>query len=79
MAPDQALGHAQPASDIFSLAKLAIEMLTGERVSVLLPNAALDLPAQTSALLAEFNLSLSQQSAAKQLQPKDCPKYSQPN
>jgi len=62
MAPEQALGHAQPASDIFSLAKVAIEMLTGERVSILLPNAALDLPAQTPALLAKFNLGLSGQS-----------------
>jgi hypothetical protein len=62
MAPEQALGHAQPASDIFSLAKVAIEMLTGERLSVLLPNAALDLSAQTPALLAKFNLNLSSQS-----------------
>jgi ligand-binding sensor domain-containing protein/predicted Ser/Thr protein kinase len=62
MAPEQALGHAQPASDIFSLAKVVIEMLTGQRVSLLLPNAALDLPAQTAALLARFNLNLSEQS-----------------
>jgi len=62
MAPEQALGHAQPSSDIFSLAKVAIEMLTGERLSLLLPNAALDLPAQTPALLAKFNLGLSDES-----------------
>jgi hypothetical protein len=62
MAPEQALGHAQPSSDIFSLAKVAVEMLTGERLSVLLPNAALDLPAQTPALLAKFDLKLSAES-----------------
>jgi hypothetical protein len=62
MAPEQALGHAQPSSDIFSLAKVAIEMLTGERLSLLLPNAALDLPKQTPTLLAKFDLKLSVQS-----------------
>ncbi len=62
MAPEQALGHAQPSSDIFSLAKVAIEMLTGERLSLLLPNAALDLPAQAPALLVKFNLGLSGES-----------------
>jgi len=43
MASEQALGHAQPASDVFSLAKVLIEMLTGFKVSALLPNEALHL------------------------------------
>jgi len=37
-------------------------MLAGERVSVLLPNAALDLPAQTPGLLVKYNLGLSDES-----------------
>ncbi len=57
MAPEQAMGHAQPASDVFSLAKLAIEMLTGRRVAHLLPNAALDLPERVRELLKSFKLS----------------------
>jgi tRNA A-37 threonylcarbamoyl transferase component Bud32 len=43
MAPEQAVGYAEAASDIYSRAKLAIEMLTGRRVKDLLPDAALDL------------------------------------
>ena len=62
MAPEQAMGHAQPASDIFSLAKVAIEMLTGVRVSVLLPDAALDLPARIPGALAKFSFGLSGES-----------------
>ena len=59
MAPEQAMGHARPASDIFSLAKLTIEMLTGKRLTVLLPDAALDLPGRTPTLLAKYKLGLS--------------------
>jgi hypothetical protein len=62
MAPEQALGHAQPSSDVFSLAKVAIELLTGARVSALLPNAALDLPARISEMLKKFDLTLSEDS-----------------
>jgi serine/threonine protein kinase len=62
MAPEQAMGHAQPASDIFSLAKVAIEMLAGVRVTALLPNAALDLPARMPEALAPFALGLSAES-----------------
>lgn len=56
MAPEQALGHAQPASDIFSLAKLAVEMLTGTRVAHLLPNE-MDLPGRVPEFLKGFGLS----------------------
>lgn len=44
MAPEQAVGFATPASDIYSLAKVTLEMLTGRRLSALLPHASMDLP-----------------------------------
>jgi len=44
MAPEQAVGYAEPSSDIYSLAKLLLEMLTGRQLKDLLPDAALDLP-----------------------------------
>jgi serine/threonine-protein kinase len=62
MAPEQALGHAQPASDVFGLAKVVIEMLTGSSVVKLLPGAALDLPARTPDFLRKFHLPLSDES-----------------
>jgi len=37
MAPEQAVGYADSSSDIYSLAKLAIEMLTGRQLRELLP------------------------------------------
>ncbi|HVN06133.1 MAG TPA: serine/threonine-protein kinase [Bryobacteraceae bacterium] len=51
MAPEQAVGYAESSSDIYSLAKLTIEMLTGERLKDLLPDAALDLPERVRELL----------------------------
>jgi serine/threonine-protein kinase len=62
MAPEQALGHAQPASDVFGLAKVVVEMLTGSAVAELLPGAALDLPARTPEMLRKFALPLSDES-----------------
>jgi len=59
MAPEQALGHAQPASDVFGLAKVVVEMLTGPAVAELLPGAALDLPGRTPEMLRKFALPLS--------------------
>jgi serine/threonine protein kinase len=61
MAPEQAVGYAEAASDIYSLAKLAIEMLTGRRVKDLLPDAALDLPDRVRKLLQSLDVKLSQE------------------
>ncbi len=62
MAPEQAIGYAEPSSDVFSLAKVVIEMLTGHRLSFLLPNASIDLPAQVRNLLRSLAISLSEDS-----------------
>jgi eukaryotic-like serine/threonine-protein kinase len=62
MAPEQAVGYAQPSSDIYSLAKLVIEMLTGSRVSSLLPHAALDLPIRVREILEHLSFGLSGES-----------------
>jgi serine/threonine kinase PknH len=59
MAPEQAIGYAEPSSDIYSLAKLAIEMLTGRRLSYLLPDASLDLPNRLRELLGNLSVKLS--------------------
>ena len=53
MAPEQAVGYADSSSDIYSLAKILLEMLTGERLSALLPDASLDLPAQVRDFLTQ--------------------------
>ncbi len=62
MAPEQAVGFAQPSSDIYSLAKLVIEMLTGRQLKSLLPNAALDVPARVRELASSLDLGLSGES-----------------
>jgi serine/threonine protein kinase len=59
MAPEQAIGYAQSSSDIYSLAKLAIEMITGRRLSELLPDAALDLPERVREMLKDLNAGFS--------------------
>jgi tRNA A-37 threonylcarbamoyl transferase component Bud32 len=59
MAPEQVVGYADSTSDIYSLARLAIEMLTGDRLSRLLPSASLDLPDRVRELLAHRNVGLS--------------------
>jgi tRNA A-37 threonylcarbamoyl transferase component Bud32/ligand-binding sensor domain-containing protein len=53
MAPEQAIGYAQPSSDVYSLAKVIIEMLTGQRLPQLLPDAALDLADRVRDLLRD--------------------------
>ena len=53
MAPEQAVGFATPASDIYSLAKIVLEMLTGRRLTALLPDASMDLPDRVGDLLRE--------------------------
>jgi streptogramin lyase len=59
MAPEQAVGYAAPSSDIYSLAKLVIEMLTGRQLRDLLPDAALDLPERVRELAGTLPLSKS--------------------
>jgi tRNA A-37 threonylcarbamoyl transferase component Bud32 len=51
MAPEQAIGFANSSTDIYSLAKIVMEMLTGERLSALLPDASMDLPARVREFL----------------------------
>jgi len=62
MAPEQAIGYAQPSSDVYSLIKVTLEMLTGRRLSELLPDAALDLPERVRDLARGLNLGLSEES-----------------
>jgi serine/threonine protein kinase len=59
MAPEQGIGYADASTDIYSLAKILIEMLTGERLSALLPDASIDLPQRVRGLLAGLPLGLS--------------------
>jgi tRNA A-37 threonylcarbamoyl transferase component Bud32 len=61
MAPEQAMGHAEPSSDIYSLAKVIIEMLTGRSVSDLLPTASIDLPDRIPELRDRLGVKLSQE------------------
>ncbi|MFC5865371.1 protein kinase [Acidicapsa dinghuensis] len=44
MAPEQVIGYADASTDIYSLAKVILEMLTGLRWTELFPDATLDLP-----------------------------------
>jgi serine/threonine-protein kinase len=64
MAPEQAIGYAEPSSDIYSLAKVAIEMLTRRQLKELLPDAAMDLPQRVRELLRPPGAGLSEESAA---------------
>ena len=59
MAPEQAIGYAEASTDIYSLAKVAVEVLTGRRLSQLLPAAALDLGVRTRELLKTLEVNLS--------------------
>ena len=59
MAPEQSIGYADSSTDIYSLAKIVIEMLTGQRLSTLLPEASMDLPDRVCEFLATLNLGLS--------------------
>jgi serine/threonine-protein kinase len=62
MAPEQAVGFASAATDIYSLAKVALEMFTGLRISVLLPDAGMDLPDRVKELARTLPLQLSEES-----------------
>jgi len=59
MAPEQAIGYADSSTDIYSLAKILMEMLTGERLSALLPDASMDLPARVREFLGGLPIALS--------------------
>ncbi|MGA7834617.1 MAG: serine/threonine-protein kinase, partial [Acidimicrobiales bacterium] len=62
LAPEQAVGFATPASDVYSLAKIVLEMLTGQRLSTLLPHASMDLPDRVRELVRGMPLRLSAES-----------------
>jgi serine/threonine protein kinase len=62
MAPEQAIGYADAATDIYSLAKVVVEMLAGERLATLLPDASMDLPERVSELLHRLYPKLSSES-----------------
>jgi serine/threonine protein kinase len=63
MAPEQVMGHASNASDIYSLAKVVVEMMTGKPMSELLPDASIDLPSRIGEVLAALPFTLSPDSA----------------
>jgi hypothetical protein len=46
MAPEQVIGYADASTDIYSLAKVVTEMITGLRWTELFPEASLDIPDQ---------------------------------
>ncbi len=52
MAPEQAIGYASSEADLYSLAKVAIEMITGNRLVDLLPDAGLDLSQRVRELMS---------------------------
>ena len=62
MAPEQTSGYAEASSDVYSLSKVAIEMLAGGRVSHLLPKVYLELPDRVRELLCNLPFKLSQDS-----------------
>ncbi|MGA2252091.1 protein kinase domain-containing protein [Terracidiphilus sp.] len=62
MAPEQAIGFAHPATDIYSLAKVLIEMITGTRLAALLPDASMDLPERMRELIPSLPVRLSAES-----------------
>jgi len=67
MAPEQAVGFACEASDVYSMAKVVLEMLTGTVIADLFPNASLDLPVKVREFLerdARLGAALSEESIA---------------
>jgi tRNA A-37 threonylcarbamoyl transferase component Bud32 len=62
MAPEQAVGFATPASDIYGLTKVVLEMMTGQRLSALLPDASMDLPERAREFLRRLPIRLSAES-----------------
>ena len=79
MAPEQSIGYADSSTDIYSLAKVVIEMLTGKRLSALLPDASMDLPERVRELLGGLHVGLGSAaieliSSALQFDPAQRPK-----
>jgi hypothetical protein len=62
MAPEQTIGYADSATDVYSLAKIVVEMLAGERLVTLLPDASMDLPERVAELLRRLYPGLSSES-----------------
>jgi serine/threonine protein kinase len=62
MAPEQAVGFAAAATDIYSLAKVLLEMLTGQKLNTLLPDAGMDLPERVRDLVRGMRFGLSEES-----------------
>ena len=78
MAPEQVIGYADPATDIYSLAKVTIEMITGKRISDLFPDASMDLPDRVRSKLGDLQPRLSTESlellaSALEFDPKNRP------
>jgi serine/threonine protein kinase len=69
MAPEQAVGFATPASDIYSLAKIVFEMITGRRLSTLLPDASMDLPERVRELARRLPIPFSEESVEMSARP----------
>jgi serine/threonine protein kinase len=63
MAPEQVIGYADATTDIYSLAKVFLEMLTGLLWADLLPEATLDLPEQVRRYLTKYRHLLTEESA----------------
>jgi hypothetical protein len=59
MAPEQILGYVGASNDIYSLAKVTLEMLTGKRLSELMPDASLDLAERVREFLLAYHVKLS--------------------
>jgi hypothetical protein len=77
------VGYATPASDIHSLAKIVIEMLTAERLTMLVPKATIDLPLFIPELVKTWGLPFSEASilelcAALQFDPVGRPQHALP-
>jgi hypothetical protein len=64
MAPEQTVGYADATTDIYSLAKVTLEMLTGKRLSQLLPDGSLDLPERVTELAMRLPIGMSSDAAA---------------
>ena len=64
MAPEQAVGYAEPSSDIYSLSKVVIEMIAGRKLADMLPQPTIDLPRCVPELLKGLDAGLSEESIA---------------